>query len=655
MLEKCRDISECESILQQHLPSVRLLGQIPLMKSDIERMFTYMRRNPGGRGGEDLSDVIEGAPTTLACYLVWKGIQDYDEGTYWRSLSSELGPLDTNQQARLGRFFREFIERNGLLSVEIPGSQKNITPILLHGIIPGTMVAQFFDQIVYPLARKELVNPGSREELAFWLASKREVAKRAGYLEFQRNEIQRKLKRVEDAEKAIAGLNPAQIEHEIQQIEDQIGQEEADLSTLQAELNAIQYNPTSLTNIENDLKTLQCQEEEYRQSLSELADQRHALDEMHREFQRYSSLGIDDPLAINDFDAFRHATYTAIIETIMAALEDPEEPRRSGAQDLLTALCHSVAEGDIALPDDLVAQLETLRSTYGTGETDPGLLGGIDGQFCSEEKGTSAPPDPEPVSDSEVDVIDYNDELPPSHDGETVPASGDPEITSAHARASDVMASSPGLALERNSPDEDPTPLSRYIELHGMYLPDDLPDDPDPGVGTLNQEVGELEVTAGHPMDDPIPEPRDPTLESRECTGPEHLLPPAEDTRPAGDHDARQEVTADTDTPATFDGNASSHPCQQEVPRAPPVELEVQTPLEPEDPLSPLEPEPLTRYAEDALQPMGRLRKRAPQTATLRSRGQYSLQAGSQITEIILTLIEVTIDNLSQFLRNLRR
>ena len=129
MLKTCLDISECESALQQHLPSIRLLGQLPLDDSDLERIFVYIQQSLGGRVSENLSGVIEDTPAILACYLVWKGIQGYDEGVYWRSLSSELGFLDAGQQARLGRFFREFIKTHDLFIAEIPGSLKNITPI----------------------------------------------------------------------------------------------------------------------------------------------------------------------------------------------------------------------------------------------------------------------------------------------------------------------------------------------------------------------------------------------------------------------------------------------------------------------------------------------------------------------------------------------
>jgi len=653
MLETCRDMLECESTLQQHLPSVRLLGQLPLTDSDVERVFACIRRNLGGRVSANLPDVIDGMPAVLACYLVWKGIQDYDEGTYWRSLSSELGPLDTNQQIKLGRFFRKFIEVHDLLSVEIPGSQKNITPILLHGTIPRAQVTQFFDQVVYPLVRKELVNPRSEYELAFWLENRRKTAKRAEQLE----SLQKKLKRLEDAEKPVAGEDLSQLNHDIQQIEEQIVHEEANLANLQTELNTIHYNPTALTGIEEDLKTVQRQEGEYEQGIDELAQRKHALDEIHREIQRYNSIGIDEPLTVNGLDAFRHAAYTAIIGSVVTALENPEEPRSSEAHVLLATLCDAVSQGSLSLPDDLVRQLETLRSTHGTIEDEAESPATVEDEFCSEED-TPTPPELETANDIELESKDCDDESLPPHSDEMVPAPDDdamdPDITSAHVLTFDIMMSGPGLTLYQNpsAEDEDLALMSRYADLYDMYLLDDHPDSSyyDSDMPNLeDEELTVTDVTAVHPTSDWIPEQEDSSLsylpESGHYTGSEVFPPPVEDTLPVYDRDVQQEISTGTDNPAaTFDGDASSHPCKQEAPHDPPEELEVQTPLE---------PEPLTRYAEAAPQPMNRMRESAPRTGTMKSR--HPLQAGSQTTGAISTLIDAIIGFLSQLVRGLGR
>lgn len=663
MLETCRDIFECESTLQQHLPSIRLLGQLPLTDNDLERVFAHMQRSLGGTVNENLPGVIESTPTILACYLVWKGIQDYDEGTYWISLSSELGRLDTNQQIKLGRFFREFIGAHDLLSVEIPGSLKNITPILLHGIIPRAQIAQFFDQVVYPLVRKELVNPRSKYELAFWLENRVIAAKRAEQLEA----LQKKLKRLEEAEKPMGGLNLSQLDHKIQQIEEQIVQEEANLANLQTELNKIHYNPTALTGIEEDLKTVQRLEGEYEQGLRELAEQKHALDEKQSGFQQYISLGIDEPLTVNGPDAFRHAAYTTIIETMTAALDNPEEPHHSGAHILLAALSDAVAGGSLSLPDDLVRQLEVLRSTHEITEDEIESPAITEGDFCSEED-TPTPPEPEAATDTELETKECNAEPLPPHSDVTAPAPGDDvmdrDITSAHVQVSDVMTPGSGLTLylSPSAEDEGLILMSRYAGLHDMYQLEEHPDNPCSDADTPNQEDRDLtapEVTAAHPTNDRIPEPEDSSLSHLPESGrtdSEMFPPPAEDALPVHERDVQQETSTKTDTPAVnSSGSGREQPSKQEVTHDLPEELVVQAPLEPKVPSVPFEPESPTQYAEDTLRSMSQMVESTPQTRTAKSRNQQSLQAESQTTGAISAFIDAIIDTLSQFFRGLRR
>jgi hypothetical protein len=662
MLETCRDIFECESTLQQHLPSIRLLGQLPLTDNDLERVFAHIQRNLGGTVNENLPGVIENTPTILACYLVWKGIQDYDEGTYWISLSSELGRLDTNQQIKLGRFFREFIGAHDLLSVEIPGSLKNITPILLHGIIPRAQVTQFFDQVVYPLVRKELVNPRSKYELAFWLENRVIAAKRAEQLEA----LQKKLKRLEEAEKPMGGLNLSQLDHKIRQIEEQIVQEEANLANLQTELNKIHYNPTALTGIEEDLKTVQRLGGEYEQGLRELAEQKHALDEKQSGFQQYISLGIDEPLTVNGLDAFRHAAYTTIIETMTAALDNPEEPHHSGAHILLAALFDAVAGGSLSLPDDLVRQLEVLRSTHEITEDEIESPAITEDDFCSEEN-TPTPPEPEAATDTELEAKECSDESLPPHSDVTAPAPSDdvmdPDITSAHVQASGVMMPGSGLALylSPSVEDEDLILMSRYAGLHDMYQLEEHPDNPCSDADTPNQEDKELtdpEVTT-YPTNDRIPGSEDSSLShlpESGCTGSEVFPPPAEDALPVHGHDIQQETSTKTDPPAVnLSESGRKQPFKQEVTYDLPEELVVQSPLEPEVPSVLLEPESPKRYAEDTLQPRGPMIESTSRTRTAKSRNQQSPQAESQTTGAISAFIDAIIDTLSQFLRGLRR
>lgn len=353
MLETCQDISECEATLQQDLPSIRLLGQLPLNDKDLTRIFEYIQQRLGGAVNENISEVMQSTPTIFACYLVWKGIQNYDEGTYWKSLEDDLGPLDANLQTKLGKFFREFIGSNDLLLVEIPGSHKNITPILMHGIVPRKMVAQFFDQIVYPLVHKELVYPEREEELIHWLERKREAAKKAEEFEG----LQKKLLRLENAEKPAAGQDLPQLKQELQRIEEQILLGDKNLRNLQAELDEIPYDPATFARLEEDIERVKHLEEEHITAIKELETHKEALSRVIQEIKRYDLPGLGDRNCDYDFDAFRRAAYSAIIDSIEATLLDSGEQSFNKVHALLVALQRSISAGDLTLPDDLTERL----------------------------------------------------------------------------------------------------------------------------------------------------------------------------------------------------------------------------------------------------------------------------------------------------------
>ncbi len=476
MLEVCRNIPECESTLQQHLPSVRLLGQLPLTDGDLERIFAYVRQNFAGGADEGLSSVIENAPAVFACYLVWKGVQDYDEKGYWKSLSNELGPLDAALQGRIGKFFREFLVTHNLLLVEIPASHKYVTPILLHGIIPRAMIEQFFELVIYPLIRNELVNPECEDELAFWLESRREAAKKAEQLEI----LQNKLKRVEGVANPMVKWDLPTLEQEILQVEKQILQEKENLAELRAELNSLQFDPTPLTSIEDDLKAIKRLEEEYEIGIRDAVGQIDALNERRQGLQRYNLLGIDDPCSLHSCETFRDAAYTAIISAAATTLESSEDPLSIEAYSLLGILYDSVSDGSLSIPAVLVEQVEDLHQTYGAPRGEAGLESDAGPLFSEiEESSDNLEPETACIAESQPDTHSHNAKSPP-----TTPCEGeahlsgdyvDPDITLAHVLASEgpVEGLEDASSMDLSAEDGDPQFVSRYIELSSMYLWDD--------------------------------------------------------------------------------------------------------------------------------------------------------------------------------------
>jgi len=477
MLEVCRNIPECESTLQQHLPSVRLLGQLPLTDSDLERIFAYVHQNFAGGADEGLSSVTDNAPAIFACYLVWKGVQEYDEKGYWKSLSSELGPLDTIQQVKIGKFFREFLTAHNLLLVEIPASYKYVTPILLHGIIPGAMIGQFFEQVILPLIRNDLVNPECKDELAFWFENKREAAKKAEKLEI----LQNKLKRVEGVTNPMTRWDLPELEQIILQTEEQILQEEECFAELRAKLNSLQFDPTPLAVIGNDIKTIKRLEEEYEIGIHDVVSQMEALDERHQELQQYSLLGIDDPYNHADYESFRSAAYTAIISAVATALESSEEPFSTEAYSFLEILYDSVSDGNLSISAILAEQIEDLHQIYGISQNKAGHEPDDELLFSEIEESPDNPElEVECIAESPPDTHNHNTKSPPTTpcEGETHSPGDyvDPDITLAHVLASKGLVEGLQDVPSMNLPVEDGDPqfVSRYIELRNMYLWDDF-------------------------------------------------------------------------------------------------------------------------------------------------------------------------------------
>ena len=496
MLETCQDISECEATLQQHLPSIRLLGQLPLNDKDLTRIFEYIQQRLRGAVNESISEVMQSTPTILACYLVWKGIQNYEEGTYWKSLEDDLGPLDSNLQAKLGVFFRDFIQSHDLLHVEIPGSHKNITPILMHGIVPRKMVAQFFDQIVYPLAHKELIYPEREEELIHWLERKRETAKKAE--EFER--VQKKLLRLENAEKPAAGQTLPQLRQELQRIEEQILLEDKNLRNLQAELDEIHYNPATFTKLEEDAERVKHLEEEYLTAIKELETHKEALSRVFQEIKRYDLPGLVDPKCDYEFDSFRRAAYSAIINSIEATLLDSDEQSFNKAHALLAALQGSISDGDLALPDDLIERLDDLHRTYGITHDIAGSAHDDDLEISDLTEPGSTEDDVIPTPAGTVDPQkqrDTNGEerfLSPGREtaAELPDEYIDADITAAHEQASRSLIQYGEEAPDWRPFDEYTAPpfVSLCAGLESTYLPEDGSDVAVQGTYTKEQDTG---------------------------------------------------------------------------------------------------------------------------------------------------------------------
>jgi len=154
MLEICSKIEECERILSGELGKIRLLGDIPLNEYDVKKLEEIFKNELIGGNDEGLDKLLINNPVSIAIYLVWKGIISYEGGEYWSGLKDILGIYSASEEIRVGEFFLEFLKRHKLFYLNIEGSHKYVTPILLHGRIPNYCIKEYFNEILLKFIRR---------------------------------------------------------------------------------------------------------------------------------------------------------------------------------------------------------------------------------------------------------------------------------------------------------------------------------------------------------------------------------------------------------------------------------------------------------------------------------------------------------------------
>ncbi len=161
MLENCPDLRACEETLSVRVARVKLLGEIPLLPGDLEKLETLIAQS--FRLG--VCTLAKIAPHSLACYLVGKGIYHYESetGDYWSSIRDALD-ISAAIQNELGSFFVAYLERNDhLLSLDTPGAHAFVGPILFHGLIPDSCLDDYFEWFSSWTARSGLRGVSDRE------------------------------------------------------------------------------------------------------------------------------------------------------------------------------------------------------------------------------------------------------------------------------------------------------------------------------------------------------------------------------------------------------------------------------------------------------------------------------------------------------------
>ena len=177
MIEEYESILECENALLPIVKKKDLLGEFYLSVKEVNKLGCFIKDQISGNLLEGVEFLQSKAPTCLTFFLVWKGILEYDDGDYWSAIKDSLDISDPNWLSKLGKFFINFLEFNGLPSFNIQDVDRYVTPILLHGMIPNSCLDEYFDKILVPMVKYELIDPHDCDEICFWLKIRRENIK----------------------------------------------------------------------------------------------------------------------------------------------------------------------------------------------------------------------------------------------------------------------------------------------------------------------------------------------------------------------------------------------------------------------------------------------------------------------------------------------
>ena len=148
---------EFEKSLRPLFREVGLIGEISLPDDDTIEIEQTLRKLLHSIGPSRTTQFLrEEAPCTLACFLVWKGIQGYHKGNYWEEVCRPVGLPQENWSQKWGEIFEDVIQRFQLADFRDLSGRRFVTPILLHGGIPASCLDDFFENIIKPAVQGKL-------------------------------------------------------------------------------------------------------------------------------------------------------------------------------------------------------------------------------------------------------------------------------------------------------------------------------------------------------------------------------------------------------------------------------------------------------------------------------------------------------------------
>lgn len=139
-----KTLHDYHSDLQQSVPTITLLGQLPYNKDDLESLRVGLRDLIQKSPDNGLRRVRSDYSLVFALYLVLEGIYSYSHGEYWAVPDKTLRIEYQSDRSQWGNLFLGTLNAYDLPTFERLGGHKYVTPILAHAGIPNYCLDDFF-------------------------------------------------------------------------------------------------------------------------------------------------------------------------------------------------------------------------------------------------------------------------------------------------------------------------------------------------------------------------------------------------------------------------------------------------------------------------------------------------------------------------------
>lgn len=158
------------------IPQYKLLGDLPLSEKDFSQLATRIELVFGREGYKRIQYLYK---ESLAIFLVFSAVYEYEGKTFWKSVEKYLGELSQNRRVELYSIFSSVLDMYNLYRFENESDEgyTYVTPILCHAGIPVNAFDNYFAAISNTV-NDSFYDDFDVEDYLYYLKNKTEVTVR---------------------------------------------------------------------------------------------------------------------------------------------------------------------------------------------------------------------------------------------------------------------------------------------------------------------------------------------------------------------------------------------------------------------------------------------------------------------------------------------